>query len=60
MTVCTRLSLGQFIGKKMKQRTADIYWRLISVPRARVVLVESPAHLQKLIAPDSGLNIDNA
>jgi uncharacterized protein len=55
MTVCTRLSLGQFIGKKDGTADGGHLLEAHICPTCEVVLVESPVHLQKLIASDSRL-----
>jgi uncharacterized protein len=55
MTVCTRLSLGQFIGKKDGTAHGGHLLEARICPTCEVVLVESPVHLQNLIASDSWL-----
>jgi len=53
--VCTRLSLGEVIGKKDGTAHGGHLLEAHICPTCEVVLVESPAHLQKRIDPDSSL-----
>jgi hypothetical protein len=55
MTVCTRLPWANSSARKTEQRAADILLEAHICPTCEVVLVESPVHLQKLIASDSWL-----